>query len=330
MYMDSRELVVFITLCAILMCLIVVLSIVSIVVITRKSNFTNPRNFMLIFLATSDLAIGVLVIPNVIFLTLNNSLVGGYICKACMFAEYMAVVAHTLTITALALDRFLAIRFPMKSKILRRRENYLFVIGAIMFLSLLYGLRGLLLYQPVEKEMTKGNTTETMYTCMVSDNTFNIHLGFVVVDFILLFILPSLVLIISNVKVSKTLRRTPFRTLSQSHASLHTKKKRRSMRLLLVMVVLFIMLNIPLHSFRLGILFYNQDLSQVSVIMHSFLILSFLYYVSNVFLYGLMNNEIRYILYKFFRVGGLGGDSRDTDTPVHYSSRNLSRNANSS
>lgn len=113
------------------MCLIVVLSIVSIVVITRKSNFTNPRNFMLIFLATSDLAIGVLVIPNVIFLTLNNSLVGGYICKACMFAEYMAVVAHTLTITALALDRFLAIRFPMKSRILRRRENYLFVIGAI-------------------------------------------------------------------------------------------------------------------------------------------------------------------------------------------------------
>lgn len=178
--------------------------------------------------------------------------------------------------------------------------------------------------------MTKGNTTETMYTCMVSDNTFNIHLGFVVVDFILLFILPSLVLIISNVKVSKTLRRTPFRTLSKSHASLHTKKKRRSMRLLLVMVVLFIILNIPLHSFRLGILFYNQDSSQVSVIMHSFLILSFLYYVSNVFLYGLMNNEIRLILYKVFRVGGLGGDSRDTDTPVHYSSRNLSRNANSS
>lgn len=328
--MDLQELIVFITLCAILMCLIVVSSIVSIVVITRKSHFKNPRNFLLILLATSDLAIGVLVIPNVMFLTLNNSPEGGYICKACMFAEYMAVIAHTLTITALALDRFLAIRFPMKSRILRRRENYLIVTGAITFLSLLYGLRGPLLYQPIEKETIKENKTEIIYTCMVSDKTFNIHLAFVAVDFIVLFVLPSLVLIISNVKVSKTLRRTPFRTSSQSHASLHTRKKRRSMRLLLVMVVLFIVLNFPLHSFRLGILYYNQDLSQVDVIMHSFLILSFLYYVSNVFLYGLMNNELRLILNKVFRVGGLGGDSRATDTSVHYSSRNLSRNTNPS
>lgn len=329
--MDLRELTVFITLCAILMCLIVVFSIVSIVVITKKSKFTNPRILLLILLASSDLAIGVLVIPNVLFLALNNSPAGGYICKTCMFAEYMAVIAHTLTITALALDRFLAIRFPMKSRILRRRENYLIVIGAITFLSLLYGLRGLLLYQPIEKETLKENKTEILYTCMVSGNTFNIHLGFVVVDFIVLFLLPALVLIISNVKVSKTLmRRTPFRTSSPNHASLHTKKKRRSMRLLLVMVVLFIVLNFPLHSFRLGILFYNQDLFQVDVIMHSFLILSFLYYVSNVFLYGLMNNELRLILYKVFHVGGLGGDSRDTDTSVHYSSRNLSRNTKTS
>lgn len=165
---------------------------------------------MLIFFVILDFVIGVFVILNVIFLMLNNFLVGGYICKVCMFVEYMVVVVYIFIIIVLVLDRFLVIWFLMKFRIFKRWENYLFVIGVIMFFFFLYGFCGFFLYQLVEKEMIKGNIIEIMYMCMVFDNIFNIYFGFVVVDFILLFIFLFLVFIIFNVKVFKILRRILF------------------------------------------------------------------------------------------------------------------------
>lgn len=101
---------------------------------------------MLIFFVILDFVIGVFVILNVIFLMLNNFLVGGYICKVCMFVEYMVVVVYIFIIIVLVLDRFLVIWFLMKFRIFKRWENYLFVIGVIMFFFFLYGFCGFFLY----------------------------------------------------------------------------------------------------------------------------------------------------------------------------------------
>ncbi|XP_062577853.1 neuropeptide FF receptor 2-like [Saccostrea cucullata] len=339
--MDKQQQRVFLTLDVIFMCWIIVFNISSIVVIIRKSKLRNPKNYLLICLAFSDLCIGVFVIPNVVFLSLHNSPVSALVCQMCMYSEFMAKVAHACSIVALAIDRFIAIQFPMKSKQLRTQRNYMFVVGAITVFSLLYGIRGPTLYRQTEKvipSQNNGNNTVVKYLCKVTDDVIPIHLGFLIVDFLVLFLLPAIVLIISNTAVSRTLSKKAItRTGKIPPPLLATRKK--AMRLLLIMVAIFIILNFPLWYYRMAMDIFKQNIPNSAIVKHSFLLLVFFYNCSNVFFYGMLNSELRMMLFKIFNACGLCQDVdmlRRSSFMSHCSSSNTSlynisrRNTNSS
>ncbi|XP_062577851.1 kappa-type opioid receptor-like [Saccostrea cucullata] len=261
----------------------------AIVFILKKSK-RNSKNLLLVSLSLSDIAVAIFVIPNVIFLKLHNSSVSPIICQICLYAEYMASAANVFSISVLALDRFRALVYPLQNKDPRREVVY----GSIVLIwvaCLFYAIRAPVVFRGKMFKVGSGNSTTVKYGCAVPDPLLSLHAGFIVLDFVILFAIPALILIGCNVKVSLELcNNTPVAsTMPETIA----KRRRRAVRILLILILIFIVLNFPLHSFRLARHVFKQTITGASTIGHIFLILTFTNNSLNVFFYALLNEDIK-------------------------------------
>ncbi|XP_061868292.1 galanin receptor type 3 isoform X2 [Colius striatus] len=81
--------------------------------------------------------------------TLDGWLFGAFACKAVHFLIYLTMYASSFTLAAVSVDRYLAIRYPLKSQDLRTSRNAGVAIVAIWSLSLLFAGPYLSYYQIV-------------------------------------------------------------------------------------------------------------------------------------------------------------------------------------
>ncbi|XP_027511558.1 galanin receptor type 3 isoform X1 [Corapipo altera] len=79
--------------------------------------------------------------------TLDGWLFGAFACKAVHFLIYLTMYASSFTLAAVSIDRYLAIRYPLKSRDLRTSQNAGVAIAAIWSLSLLFAGPYLSYYQ---------------------------------------------------------------------------------------------------------------------------------------------------------------------------------------
>lgn len=129
----------------ILMVLIIISTNIFAIVLIMKRSKKNSKNILLVSLSVSDIAIAVFVIPNVIFLKVQNSAISPVLCQICLYTEYMASAANVFSISTLAIDRFRALVFPLQNKDSKREVLY----GAIILIwifSLLYAVRAPVVY----------------------------------------------------------------------------------------------------------------------------------------------------------------------------------------
>lgn len=274
----------------ILMVLIIISTNILAIVLIMKKSKKNSKNILLVSLSVSDIAIAVFVIPNVIFLTVQNSAISPVLCQICLYAEYMASAANVFSISTLAIDRFRALVFPLQNKDSKREVLY----GAIILIwifSLLYAVRAPVVYRGKMFLVAGRNSTTVKYGCDVPESLMDLHSGFIVLDFILLFVIPALILIACNVKVSLQLSNKT--AVSSTMPESVYKRRRRAVRTLLIMILIFIVLNFPLHYFRMARHVFKQSVSGASTIGHVFLILTFTNNCLNVFFYGLLNENMK-------------------------------------
>lgn len=300
----------------ILMVLIIISTNIFAIVLIMKRSKKNSKNILLVSLSVSDIAIAVFVIPNVIFLKVQNSAISPVLCQICLYTEYMASAANVFSISTLAIDSFRALVFPLQNKDSKREDLY----GAIILIwifSLLYAVRAPVVYRGRMFLVGTGkNSTTVKYGCAVPESLLDLHSGFIVLDFILLFVIPALILIACNVKVSLQLSNKT--TVSSAMPESVYKRRRRAVRTLLIMILIFIVLNFPLHYFRMARHVFKQSVSGASTIGHVFLILTFTNNCLNVFFYGLLNENMKSfcpICYKENRVAPTA-DSKTTRTKM--------------
>nr|XP_006118999.1 galanin receptor type 3 [Pelodiscus sinensis] len=81
--------------------------------------------------------------------TLDGWLFGRFACKAVHFLIYLTMYASSFTLAAVSVDRYLAIRYPLKSRDLRTSRNAAVAIIVIWTLSLLFAGPYLSYYQIV-------------------------------------------------------------------------------------------------------------------------------------------------------------------------------------
>ncbi|XP_065554776.1 adenosine receptor A3-like [Lathamus discolor] len=124
-------------------CLVAVLStlgnILVIWVVRRNSTSQNTTLHFIVSLALADIAMGILVMPLAIVVSLGIS-AHFYTCLAmcCLMVAFSN--ASILSLLAIAIDRYLRVKLPTRYKIITTERRVWWALGLCWFLSLLIGL----------------------------------------------------------------------------------------------------------------------------------------------------------------------------------------------
>uniref|UniRef100_A0A8C2YCN0 Galanin receptor 3 n=1 Tax=Coturnix japonica TaxID=93934 RepID=A0A8C2YCN0_COTJA len=110
----------------------------------------NTTNLFILNLAVADLCFIICCVPfQATIYTLDGWLFGAFACKAVHFLIYLTMYASSFTLATVSIDRYLAIRYPLKSRDLRTTQNAGVAIVVIWLLSLLFAGPYLSYYQIV-------------------------------------------------------------------------------------------------------------------------------------------------------------------------------------
>ncbi|OWF55248.1 adenosine receptor A3-like [Mizuhopecten yessoensis] len=298
--MHETNSVTFLTIDITLMILVTVLNLLVIFILIVKANVRKSKTIFLLSLAFADMFVGIFVIPNAISIMYLHVKMEDFVCKLCYYGEHTMSAASALSISVIAVDRMRAILFPLKFKSVHRGFSYL-VLALVWILALLYALRTPFVYGAVTRisEVTDSNVTVSKTECTIMQGQSMVHQGLIYLDFFVLFLLPSTVLVTCNVAVSIRLAAVP--TIQATGRTRLLMKRRRSIRLLLAMIFLFVGCHLPLYSFQIHLLIATTDVYTERVIMQSLLILSWSNSLLNVLFYGSLNDDVKSTLAMIIR-----------------------------
>ncbi|XP_001381552.4 galanin receptor type 3 isoform X1 [Monodelphis domestica] len=99
----------------------------------------SPTDLFILNLAVADLCFLVCCVPfQAVIYTLDSWPFGTFACKAVHLLIYLTMYASSFTLAAISVDRYLAIRYPLRSRALRTAQNAWAAIGLIWLLALLF------------------------------------------------------------------------------------------------------------------------------------------------------------------------------------------------
>ncbi|NXL94624.1 AA3R protein, partial [Alectura lathami] len=144
-------------------CLIALLTVAgnALVVWAVKQNaaFHNTTMYFIVSLALADIGVGVLVVPLAIVVSLRLSIQ----FHACLFMCCLMVIfsnASILSLLAIAIDRYLRVKLPVRYKIIIIRRRIWWALGSCWFLSLLVGLIPMFGWNNLKPRNTSSHTCE--------------------------------------------------------------------------------------------------------------------------------------------------------------------------
>jgi hypothetical protein len=112
-------------------------NIMIIVVIGLTKSLKKSNSLFILNLAVCDLAILFSCVWVQIVTAVNKYWTLGHVfCKINSYFQMLSVIASVLTLTAIAVDRYIGILHPLKAK-MRKRNVYYIIIGFIWFISFL-------------------------------------------------------------------------------------------------------------------------------------------------------------------------------------------------
>ncbi|XP_036614242.1 galanin receptor type 3 [Trichosurus vulpecula] len=99
----------------------------------------SPTDLFILNLAVADLCFLLCCVPfQAVIYTLDSWPFGTFACKAVHLLIYLTMYASSFTLAAVSVDRYLAIRHPLRSRSLRTAQNAWVTIGLIWLLALLF------------------------------------------------------------------------------------------------------------------------------------------------------------------------------------------------
>ncbi len=111
-------------------CVIVFTNVITLIAICKFKNFKNGTNYLIFSLALADLSLG-MVIP-FCAVTAFQAAPASILCKLCVIWKVVSLSVSLVTIVCIALERFFAVVFPLKHRVVlsgRRKGVFVFVIA---------------------------------------------------------------------------------------------------------------------------------------------------------------------------------------------------------
>ncbi|CAH8496986.1 unnamed protein product [Schistosoma turkestanicum] len=278
--------------------LIIVFSTVGnsivILTVTRSTAMRTITNLFISNLAASDLLMSFVAAPvTPIVFHMKNWKLPTFLCKLLPVTMGVSVYVSTLTSTAIAADRYLVIVHPFRTRMSQSICGL--IIAGVWLISVLISLP-LGIYTKIGIDPRNNEPS-----CMESWPHSLSRPIYTVITFILQFVAPCMIISICYYRVSCVLRsrgstKIGYGRKSRQKEELEVKRNRRTNRMLIAMVVIFVVCWIPLNVLWIVVDIIGEK-AEGSVYFHHTFILCHMIAMSsavyNPFLYAWLNNNFR-------------------------------------
>ena len=263
-------------------------------VVLKKSSSRSATNLFIANMAVADLLLTFTIVPfSIAYFYRGARWFGGVLgtvtCKALFYAIPISIAATVFTMMFISFDRFYAIFYPLREKLFRKPK----ILSAIIWvLSILLMIPYIFLFQ------VKYMAAEGTYYCLQVlpwAETYRVLKTFHIVVFITLYVLP---LCVTGINYSLICRKLWLRQIpgnvSDSNRAMAEKSKRRVVRLLVTVCVVFALCWFPIYvNHYLWYVRPDQRHLLPSEVQYIFLWLAHANSAINPCLYVLLNSEFR-------------------------------------
>ncbi|XP_051485056.1 leukotriene B4 receptor 1-like [Apus apus] len=199
--------------------------------VCRKMKQVSPSVLLILNLAIADVLV-LFTLPIWIYSFADSWVFGVIFCKILVFIIYCSMYASIFLITALSLERLMAVFYPLTIQRYKTKERISLVMFLIWFLSVAFGI-SIIPFQETE-EMNGG----LLCTCRnYSSNRQKV--SYLLLETLAGFIIPFLIICTCYICVARRISRMTYQS------------KQRSERLIARIVVAFILCWFPHHLFNI-------------------------------------------------------------------------------
>lgn len=282
-------------------------------VVFRNSHMRTPRNIFIINLAISDLTLCLFTQPLNLYKLLNSQWhLGAFVCKLSAMLQGTNVFVSTISITAIALDRFQVIVYPTKDSM--KKIGGAAALVTIWIISLLMASPLIIFSVYKEEQFQFPEFHFILYYCL-EDVTLRAEKGaYSVASMVVQYILPVMTVSVAHARICNKLkyrmvnRRIPRSSGPEVHSppiagnrsrssENRAARKRKTNILLAFIAIVFVFSWMPLNISNILVefqfhIFKNKaiDINLVFVVCHMLVLSSA---CTNPVLYGWLNDNFR-------------------------------------
>ncbi|XP_064625457.1 trissin receptor-like [Lineus longissimus] len=211
----------FITAYAIVFTICVVGNAAVIYVILRSRRMRSITNFFLANLAFADFCVGIFcVLPTLKKYLDTIWVLGRVMCKLNYFIQQMAYVASVTILTVIAIERYVAIIYPMKSKQLTTKRRLICIIVHIWIIAISYNVIQLVVFDTSGMIEMDGMRFEFCVPTFEFDRkTYNIF------NFFLWYLIPLIIMSVLYTKISIVLWRSTMLSSAVRNSTANNNQK---------------------------------------------------------------------------------------------------------
>ncbi len=266
-------------------------------VVLRNKTLRTVRNMFIVNLAVSDMLMCLFCVPFTVFkLLIKTWPLGEPLCQLVPFLQGVNVFGSTITITAIALDRYQVILYPWAVNERYRKYSAAAFVSLIWISSVIIGLPLLIYSKVVDQRYIR---FVSFSICVEEWPSGASRFAYAAVVMVLQFLVPIVVLLSVHWRISNFLKcrilRNPATPMEMNRAMREAKRHRKNSALLMAIAIMYALCWFPLTLLNFladfdYTLFSTQNFLIAFAVAH---IVAMTSAVVNPILYGWFNSNFR-------------------------------------
>ncbi|XP_014776421.1 galanin receptor 2b [Octopus bimaculoides] len=211
----------------------------------------NSTGILVLNLAIADLLFLLFWVPfHTIIYTLSIWPFGDFMCRFIHYMQFSSMFANVFTLTAMAVNRYVAIRFPIWTRLRRNHKDVVIISLVIWIVALCLGIPSSLIYTTVEYQ---GN----FYCTDSFQDKRHLRPTFFLLNFLIGYVIPlSTILILSTLTVCNMWNSTNMEGINAAES---LRNKRRATKIVISLVLVFACMWFPYHLFWIWVNYFHDS-----------------------------------------------------------------------
>ncbi|XP_059892850.1 pyroglutamylated RF-amide peptide receptor [Gadus macrocephalus] len=272
-------------------------------IVVKKRAVQTATNIFICSLAVSDLLITFFCVPFTLLQNISSEWLGGVlVCKTVPFVQTTAIVTGILTMTCIAIERYQGIVYPLKMRRQYTSRRAYKMLGIVWIASVMVG-SPILFVQQLE---VKYDFLYDHYHVCCQESWPSLAQRQVYTTFIMvaLFLLPLLTMMFlyTRIAIELWIRKrvgdsSVLNTMNQREISKISRKKKRAVKMMVIVVLLFTVCWAPFHTVHMLYEYSDLEEKYEEVTLHTIIAVvqavGFFNSFNNPIVYAFMNDNFK-------------------------------------